>query len=143
RIPFPNPIWQNLAHVTALGTLLDLPGDKFRSVIAFVGDCTLKSEMPPEVCTRRDLIEYIRSFDRQVLSAAEVDALCRKLSQVRLAPTFKTHREHVADLRRRHGELNPPGGALGTSTGATLEFGLIKAVLAIIAIVFIWSISTK
>src|SRR5690606_27434295 len=61
----------------------------------------------------------------------------------RLAPTFKTHREHVADLRRRHGELNPPGGALGTSTGATLEFGLIKAVLAIIAIVFIWSISTK
>src|SRR5690606_38854588 len=42
RIPFPNPIWQNLAHIKALGTLLDLSGDKFRSVIVFVGDCMLK-----------------------------------------------------------------------------------------------------
>jgi hypothetical protein len=104
NIRFQNPLHQNKRHIRALEALLGLPADVFKSVVVFTGDSTFKNEMPDEVCTCSDLIEYIRSIDTLILSDERVGRICDDLQNQRLEPTFRTHREHVASLRRRHGQ---------------------------------------
>jgi hypothetical protein len=103
RTRFQNPLRQNYRHIKALESLLGLPEDTFKSIIVFTGDCTFKTEMPDEVCTLSDLIEFIHSIDTRILSGEQVEAICRDLEHLRLEPSARTHREHVAGLRRRHG----------------------------------------
>lgn len=104
---FQNPIRQNHRHIKVLESALGLPEEAFKSIVVFTGDCTFKSEMPDEVCTCSDLIEYIHSLDKQILGQEQVDAICRDLENRRLAPSLRTHREHLDSLRRRHGEPRP------------------------------------
>ncbi|MBT7287731.1 MAG: NERD domain-containing protein, partial [Rhodospirillaceae bacterium] len=46
---FQNPLRQNYAHVKATRELLGLRPNQVHNVVVFVGDCTLKTPMPPEV----------------------------------------------------------------------------------------------
>ena len=46
---FQNPLRQNYAHIKALSELLQLPEEKFHSMVVFLGDCELKTQMPPNV----------------------------------------------------------------------------------------------
>lgn len=103
KFPFQNPLRQNCRHVKVLVSLLGVPEEAFKSVIVFTGDCTFKTEMPDEVRTLSNLVRYIRSIDEQILTAEQVDSICRDLQGSRLAPSWQTHRQHVDGLRRRHG----------------------------------------
>ena len=57
---FQNPLRQNYAHIKALSELLQLPEEKFHSMVVFLGDCELKTQMPPNVCRIRQAASYIR-----------------------------------------------------------------------------------
>lgn len=113
---FQNPLRQNYRHIKALESLLGLPEATFKSVIVFTGDCTFKTEMPDEVCTLSDLIEYIHSIDTRILTLEQVEDICRDLQHLRLEPSTRTHREHVASLRRRHDVAPPPFPSVPAAT---------------------------
>ncbi|MGN6111404.1 MAG: nuclease-related domain-containing protein [Luteimonas sp.] len=103
KVRFQNPLRQNHRHVKVLASLLELPDSAFKSAVVFTGDCTFKTEMPTEVRTCKDLIAYFRSFDEQILTDGQVGSICSELKSIRLAQTWQTHRQHVDNLRRRHG----------------------------------------
>lgn len=105
KIPFQNPLHQNYRHVKALQSLLGLPPESFKSIVVFTGDCTFKTQMPDEVCTCSDLIEHIHSIDTPILSPDHVDQICGNLQSLLLEPSRRVHRQHVEDLRRRHGGM--------------------------------------
>lgn len=98
---FQNPLRQNYKHLKALEATLGVNPEHLHSVITFVGGSTFKTEVPANVSQGIDFIRYIKSFQQQVFSAAEVNAMQRALQTGRRAPTLATHREHVQNLRRR------------------------------------------
>lgn len=102
KYKFQNPLRQNYKHIKSLESLLDLPLRTFKSIVVFTGDCTFKTEMPDEVCTRSDLIEYIHSIDVRILSDSQVAEICDKIQTLRLAPSHRVNRDHVNNLRRRY-----------------------------------------
>lgn len=118
KFKFQNPLRQNYRHIKALESLLDLPSGAFKSVIVFTGDCTFKTEMPDEVCTCSDLIEYIRSIDTPILSEDQVAQACDRIRTMRMEQSWRTHRNHVDSLRRRHGAGVSPRTAVGVPVPA-------------------------
>lgn len=103
RISFQNPLRQNYRHIKILESILGLPLTTFKSVVVFTGDCTFKTEMPSEICTCTDLIEYMRSIDTRILSDSQVSEICAQIISVRLDASSQVHRDHVRYLRRKHG----------------------------------------
>lgn len=101
---FQNPLRQNHSHVKALEAFLGLPEAVFKPIVVFVGDCDFKNGTPAGVCTRSNLIETIGSLDERILTQDEVDRICGAIHRRRLQPSWQVHRDHVANLRRRHGE---------------------------------------
>lgn len=95
----------------------------FHSIVFFAGDCTFKTEMPPNVL-RRGLTEYITSFQEVILSP-EVTAQCvEALEGLALGTDRKrAARGHQAALKaRRRGEVVaavevPPPPALPAASG--------------------------
>jgi len=104
---FQNPLRQNHRHIKALESLLGLPFGVFKSVVVFTGDSTFKTEMPDEVCTCSDLIEYIRSIDEPILSDEQISEACDRIRNMRLERSWRTNRDHVDSLRRRHRAAMP------------------------------------
>jgi hypothetical protein len=104
KVRFQNPLRQNYLHIKALARLLGLPPRCFKSIIVFAGRSTFKTEMPHEVRTTSNLVEYIHSIDTRIFSDAQVNEICDRLRHVRLAPTRQVHRAHVENLKRRHRE---------------------------------------
>lgn len=102
KVKFQNPLRQNYLHIKALEPLLGLPIRCFKSIVVFAGDCTFKTEMPDEVRTTSDLIEYIHSIGTQIFSDAQVNEICDRIIAVRLESTRQVHRDHVKNLKRRH-----------------------------------------
>ena len=74
----------------------------FRTHCRTADDCTFKTEMPDEVCTRNGLIEYLHSIDARILTTDQIEAICRKLWDWRLEPSLRTRQQHIAERRRRH-----------------------------------------
>jgi hypothetical protein len=101
---FQNPLRQNYLHIKALEPLLGLPTGCFKSIIVFAGNCTFKTQMPAEVRTTSNLIEYIHSMDTRIFSDAQVNEICDRIRSVRLEPTRQVHRDHVENLKRRRHE---------------------------------------
>lgn len=102
KFKFQNPLRQNYKHIKALESLLGLPQRTFKSIVVFTGDCTFKTEMPDEVCTRSNLIAYIQSIDIRVLSDSKIAGICDKIQTQRLAQSYRVNRDHVSNLKRRH-----------------------------------------
>lgn len=100
---FQNPLRQNYKHIKSLESALGLPLKVFKSVVVFAGDCTFKTEMPDEICTRYNLIEHMRSFGARILSDSQIANICAKLNSLKLDSTSQVHRDHVRHLRRKHG----------------------------------------
>ena len=100
---FQNPLRQNYKHVKALEKALNVPFDSVHSVIVFVGGATFKTTMPTNVIYGNGFVSYIKSFSTPVFSQAEVEQICNKIASGRLAPSWKTHRTHVRNLKNRAG----------------------------------------
>jgi hypothetical protein len=96
---FQNPLHQNYRHVKALSEHLNVEPAEIHSIVFFIGDAELKSDLPCNVMTT-GLSAYIEQFDRVVFQDAELVRLEQKLAMLRSesAPTS----EHVASLRERY-----------------------------------------
>lgn len=100
---FQNPLRQNYKHIKSLESALGLPLNSFKSVVIFTGDCTFKTEMPDEICTRFDLIEHMRSINTRILSDSQIAKICAQINSIKIDATSRARREHVRHLRRKHG----------------------------------------
>ena len=99
RSKFQNPLRQNYKHTKTLQDLLGLESEHVHSVIAFVGDCEFKTEMPPQVTRGDGFVAYIQSFTQTVWAPEEMQALIDKLEAVRLQPGRATDKQHVAHVK--------------------------------------------
>lgn len=100
RSKFQNPLRQNYKHIKTLQELLGFESAHVHSVIAFVGDCEFKTEMPPQVTRGDGFAAYIQSFDQTVWSPEQMQELLDKLEEVKLQPGRATDKRHVAHMKQ-------------------------------------------
>ena len=98
---FQNPLHQNYRHIKALEEALNLPPSCFTSVVVFVGECKFKTDLPDNVFKNGQYASYILSFQDERLNPLELRQTLGKLERKGLKPSFKTDKEHVANLRAR------------------------------------------
>ena len=99
RSRFQNPLRQNYKHTKAVQELLGVVPEHVHSVIAFVGDCEFKTEMPPQVTRGDGFISHIQSFTQTVWSPEQMQELLDKLEAVRLQPGRAADKQHVAHVK--------------------------------------------
>ena len=75
-----NPIKQNWGHIYALSDFLQIPRNKFKNIVCFVGDAEFKTDIPADVFTDSSYIDYIPTFKNSVLTEAEVESINSMLS---------------------------------------------------------------
>lgn len=100
RSKFQNPLRQNYKHIKTLQELLGMESAHVHSVIAFVGDCEFKTEMPPQVTRGDGFAAYIQSFDQAVWSPEQMQMWLDKLDEVKLQPGRATDKRHVAHVKQ-------------------------------------------
>ena len=100
---FQNPLRQNYKHEKALEATLSIPRKAIHSVVVFTGDATFKTEMPVNVVYIGGLTRHIKSFRTPVFSDSDVARICDAITTGRLEPTWKTHRDHVRNVKERTG----------------------------------------
>ena len=71
-------------------------------MVVFVGDAEFKKRMPENVTVRRGYIKYIRKHTERILSEDEIGAALATIAEKRLAPGWKTHRDHVHHLKKKN-----------------------------------------
>ena len=98
---FQNPLRQNYRHTRALAEFLNLPHEKFHSVVMFWGDCTFKTTLPTNVL-HSGYTTYIKSKTDVLFADEEVAQIVEALQTGRLPKNWKTRQEHIASLQERH-----------------------------------------
>lgn len=99
---FQNPLRQNYRHIKVLSKLLAIEEGKFKSVVTFLGECTFKTKMPPNVVKGLGYIDYIRSHNTPVLSPETIRKAAETLESVDIGHGREARREHVDNLRAAH-----------------------------------------
>lgn len=99
---FQNPLFQNFKHIQTLKALLQLSDEQIHSVVAFTGESTFKTPMPENVTQGSEYISYIKSKTKLVLPESDIQNIIAKIEQERLTPSFKTDREHIKQLDKKH-----------------------------------------
>ena len=98
KFKFQNPLRQNYKHTRTLADLLGVPHEAVKSIVMFVGGARLRAGMPENVMTS-GVVGYIKGFKEELFSEEEVAAILQTIKDKRLAPGFKTHRDHVQHVR--------------------------------------------
>jgi len=99
-----NPLRQNYRHVMALVAHLGLPRDTFHSLVAFSGDCELKTPMPSNVLVG-DYQSRVRWTDGIRLTDADVSRVCEALRALESRSTEAARIEHVGRLHERFSSM--------------------------------------
>ncbi|WP_321529346.1 NERD domain-containing protein [Sedimenticola selenatireducens] len=97
---FQNPLHQNYKHLRALQGLLDLTDEQIHSVVVFVGSSEFKTPMPDNVTQGGGYIRFIKSKREPVLTDEQVQKMIRRIQSGRLAPSVRTHQDHVRNVRQ-------------------------------------------
>lgn len=108
KLKFQNPLHQNEGHIRALSNLVRIPPERVYSVVVFRGDCSLKTQLPPNVLTR-GYIAYVKSKRQVFFTEAEVKRIVEAIKAGRLPKTRATHLKHVDHLRQRFGSTTTCG----------------------------------
>ena len=98
---FQNPLHQNYKHTKTLQKLLDLDDGKVFSVVVFVGEATLKTDMPNNIVRPRGLLKFIKAHDRAIFTPREMENIIDSIERTRFSKSFSTHREHVENLKTK------------------------------------------
>lgn len=102
---FQNPLRQNHKHVLATQNILEFIEKRaFHNVIVFTGNGEFKTEKPFNVFFLDELIGFISSKEREILSDDEVLKVIGKVERERYFISEKTDVEHVAMLKARFNE---------------------------------------
>lgn len=103
KYKFQNPLRQNYLHIKTLADLLDLDMSYFHSMIAFIGECELKTrdELPEHVLTS-GMASYIKRKQQTLLTTDDVKAIIEHIENKRFAKSWRTNRAHKAYLKDKH-----------------------------------------
>lgn len=100
---FQNPLHQNYKHICtlqeSLATQFKLPTDCLQSVVVFVGDCTFKTAMPPNICLGNSWVDYVLQFKSPLLTQSDIKKIQTHIEKTRLKPGMITNRLHVQNLK--------------------------------------------
>ena len=100
KLRFQNPLHQNEGHIRALSNLARIPPETMHSVIVFQGDCSLKTQLPPNVLTG-GYVTYVKSKRQVLFTKVEVKRIVAAIEAGMLPKTRATHLKHVDDLKQR------------------------------------------
>ena len=103
KYKFQNPLRQNYLHIKTLADLLDLELSYFHSMIAFIGECELKTrdELPEHVLTS-GMVSYVKKKQDKILTEDEVASIVEQINSNRFSKSWRTNREHKAYLKDKH-----------------------------------------
>jgi len=99
KYTFQNPLRQTFRQKKVLASFLNLKESIIHPVIHFVGDCSLKSNFPPNVIIS-GLASYIKQFDINVISEEEFDRILSKLNE-HISSSTLTTQDHIQSLKKR------------------------------------------
>jgi restriction system protein len=102
---FQNPIHQNYLHIKALEQLLDfLPKEHIHSVVVFTGSAQFKTPIPKGVYYLHQLVEFLKTFQDDVISPNRVEFCVGRLECKRYEITKMTDIQHRAYLAQKFGK---------------------------------------
>lgn len=106
KYKFPNPLYQNYAHIKALMNILALRDETlFHSVVAFTHrDCQIKTDLPNNVCLLNNFVPFIQKHTQEILSNHQIETICRILSQPDWVATPERMEQHIQSLNNRYGK---------------------------------------
>ena len=105
---FQNPLRQNYKHLATLSECLGIPLDYFKTVIAFSGEATFKTAMPPEVLHFRDVPDYIlRQSTTPLIPPEQVPEVESVILEWQQSLTRDQKSSHVQNLRKTHPQPPP------------------------------------
>ena len=109
KFKFQNPLRQNYLHIKTLSDLLGLELRYFHSMIAFIGECELKTrdELPEHVLTS-GMVSYIKKKQDKILNEEEVKSIVEQIESNRFSKSWRTNRQHKAYLKDKHSHSNIP-----------------------------------
>ncbi|MBH0066338.1 nuclease-related domain-containing protein [Psychrobacter sp. SZ93C1] len=114
KFKFQNPLRQNYLHIKTLADLLGLELSYFHSMIAFIGECELKTrdELPEHVLTS-GMVSYVKKKQDEILTEDEVKSIVEQINSNRFSKSWRTNREHKAYLKDKHSPSSkqPSGNA--------------------------------
>ena len=107
KFKFQNPLRQNYLHIKTLADLLGLELSYFHSMIAFIGECELKTrdELPEHVLTG-GMVSYVKKKQDKILTEDEVESIVEQINSNRFSKSWRTNREHKAYLKDKHSPSN-------------------------------------
>ena len=107
KYKFQNPLRQNYLHIKTLADLLELDLSYFHSMIAFIGECELKTrdELPEHVLTS-GMASYVKKKQYELLTPDEVRAIVEQIESNRFSKSWKNNKQHRAYLKDKHSPLN-------------------------------------
>ena len=98
---FQNPLHQNALHINALRQSLNLDKGAFHNLIFFIGNCTFKTDLPPNVMTH-GLIRFIKKHQSALLTTDEVQSCLSTLEPLATIDNKRVvAKNHVQQLRKR------------------------------------------
>lgn len=102
KYPFQNPIHQNFKHLKAVQALMDfLPQEQITGLVVFTNTTEFMTNQPNGVYSIDELIRYLQSLDKEVLSENRMQFCVGRLECKRLALTRETDIQHQANIESR------------------------------------------
>ncbi len=100
---FQNPLHQNYKHMKVLEMILsDILEPKYlHSVIVFTPRSEFKTEMPENVFRGKAWINYVKSFNEEVISSMKQKRIHYRIEKEILESSWKTDRQHVEYLKQK------------------------------------------
>lgn len=107
KFKFQNPLHQNYLHIKTLADLLGLELSYFHSMIAFIGECELKTrdELPEHVLTS-GMVSYVKKKQDKILTEDEVASIVEQINSNKFSKSWRTNRQHKAYLKDKHSPSN-------------------------------------
>ncbi len=107
---FQNPLRQNYKHTKTLSDLTGIPHDYIKSVIAFSGECSFKTDMPENVLKFRNVPDYILGHREPIIRDEQVPEIAEVIGQWAGAVDKHQRSNHVRNLRRNHAPAKATDG---------------------------------
>ena len=126
KYTFQNPLRQNYRHTKSISKFLDLPHCYMHSIVLFMGECEIKTEMPRNVLvsgtrssTRIELIrDYIENFKKVILSDEQIQDAVTKISALKYNKSLSVQ-SHVKSVKKRFGKPRPGKSKFGETRKKT------------------------
>ena len=98
---FQNPLHQNYKHIKALEEILQIDIEKIKSIVVFIGNSKFKTPMPQNVFNDGEYVNYIKSFQTEIINEQEKQEIINKINERALERGIFTDLAHVNNLRNR------------------------------------------